>query len=194
MSRLSRMMFFGFLFSFGAMALVGSSRTTIAFFEDNNEIKAAVVKLSKKLDSKGVAELTKKYSLDELMQVFKLRTKGGLGVGEKAGAISPDGIEAKLQGLQKKAPDKSDLAKNGKAYAAIGEISLVLAEIADTHPDSPKEKKGEKDPKKWKEFVGKMKEGAKDLVTASNKGDSPGVKTAAKILNDSCIECHGIFR
>lgn len=183
---------FGSLFAFGLFALVTPEAKT-AFFEDAKEVNAAVSKMvGKNPDAKAIAELAKKYSLDELMHVFKFRAKGGLGVGETAGAITPDGIEAKLQGLQKKEADKADLAKNGKAYATIGEVSLILAEISEAF--TPKEKKGEKDPKKWKEFVEKMRVGSKDLITASNKSDAKLLKKAAKELNDSCIECHGIFR
>ena len=183
---------FGSLFAFGLFAMVTPEAKT-AFFEDAKEVNAAVSKMvGKNPDAKAIAELAKKYSLDELMHVFKFRDKGGLGVGETAGAITPDGIEAKLQGLQKKEADKADLAKNGKAYATIGEVSLILAEISEAH--TPKDKKGEKDPKKWKEFVEKMRMGSKDLITASNKSDAKGLKKAAKELNDSCIECHGIFR
>jgi len=183
---------FGSLFAFGLFAMVTPEAKT-AFFEDAKEVNAAVSKMvGKNPDAKAIAELAKKYSLDELMHVFKFRAKGGLGVGETAGAITPDGIEAKLQGLLKKEADKADLAKNGKAYATIGEVSLILAEISEAH--TPKDKKGEKDPKKWKEFVEKMRMGSKDLITASNKSDAKGLKKAAKELNDSCIECHGIFR
>ena len=184
---------FGSLFALGLFALVTPEAKTAFYFEDAKEVNAAVSKMvGKNPDAKAIAELAKKYSLDELMHVFKLRTKGGLGVGETAGAITPDGIEAKLQGLQKKEADKADLAKNGKAYATIGEVSLVLAEISEAF--TPKDKKGEKDPKKWKEFVEKMRVGSKDLITASNKSDAKGLKKAAKVLNDSCIECHSIFR
>ena len=184
---------FGSLFALGLFAMVTPEAKTAFYFEDAKEVNAAVSKLvGKNPDAKAIAELAKKYSLDELMHVFKLRTKGGLGVGETAGAITPDGIEAKLQGLQKKEADKADLAKNGKAYATIGEVSLILAELSEAH--TPKDKKGEKDPKKWLEFVEKMRKGSKDLVAASNKGDGKGVKSAAKVLNDSCVECHGIFR
>jgi hypothetical protein len=173
--------------------LVTPEAKTAFYFEDAKEVNAAVSKLvGKNPDAKAIAELAKKYSLDELMHVFKFRAKGGLGVGETAGAITPDGIEAKLQGLQKKEADKADLAKNGKAYATMGEVSLILAEISEAH--TPKDKKGEKDPKKWKEFVEKMRTGSKDLITASNKSDAKGLKKAAKELNDSCIECHGMFR
>lgn len=183
---------FGSLFAFGLFAMVTPEAKT-AYFEDAKEVNAAISQMvGKNPDAKAIAELAKKYSLDELMHVFKFRAKGGLGVGETAGAITPDGIEAKLQGLQKKEADKADLAKNGKAYAGIGEVSLVLAEISEAF--TPKEKKGEKDPKKWKEFVEKMRVGSKDLITASNKSDAKGLKKAAKELNDSCIECHGIFR
>lgn len=184
---------FGSLFALGLFALVTPEAKTAFYFEDAKEVNAAVSKLvGKAPDTKAIAELAKKYSLDELMHVFKFRAKGGLGVGETAGAITPDGIEAKLQGLQKKEADKADLAKNGKAYATMGEVSLILAEISEAH--TPKDKKGEKDPKKWKEFVEKMRTGSKDLITASNKSDAKGLKKAAKELNDSCIECHGIFR
>lgn len=184
---------FGSLFALGLFTLVTPEAKTAFYFEDAKEVNAAVSKMvGKNPDAKAIAELAKKYSLDELMHVFKLRTKGGLGVGETAGAITPDGIEAKLQGLQKKEADKADLAKNGKAYATIGEVSLVLAEISEAF--TPKDKKGEKDPKKWKEFVEKMRVGSKDLITASNKSDAKGLKKAAKVLNDSCIECHSIFR
>ena len=184
---------FGSLFALGLFALVTPEAKTAFYFEDAKEVNAAVSKMvGKNPDAKAIAELAKNYSLDELMHVFKFRAKGGLGVGETAGAITPDGIEAKLQGLQKKEADKADLAKNGKAYATIGEVSLVLAEISEAF--TPKDKKGEKDPKKWKEFVEKMRVGSKDLITASNKSDAKGLKKAAKVLNDSCIECHSIFR
>ena len=184
---------FGSLFALGLFAMITPEAKTAFYFEDAKEVNAAISKMvGKTADTKAIAELAKKYSLDELMHVFKFRAKGGLGVGETAGAITPDGIEAKLQGLLKKEADKADLAKNGKAYATIGEVSLILAEISEAH--TPKDKKGEKDPKKWKEFVEKMRMGSKDLITASNKSDAKGLKKAAKELNDSCIECHGIFR
>jgi alanyl-tRNA synthetase len=174
---------FGSLVALGLFAMITPEAKTAFYFEDAKEVNAAISKLvGKTSDTKAIAELAKKYSLDELMHAFKLRAKGGFGVGETAGAITPDGIEAKLQGLQKKEADKADLAKNGKAYATIGEVSLVLAELS------------EKDPKKWLEFVEKMRKGSKDLIVASNKSDAKGLKVAAKVLNDSCVECHGIFR
>jgi len=184
---------FGSLFALGLFAMITPEAKTAFYFEDAKEVNAAISKLvGKTSDTKAIAELAKKYSLDELMHAFKLRAKGGFGVGETAGAITPDGIEAKLQGLQKKEADKADLAKNSKAYATIGEVSLVLAELSEAH--TPKDKKGEKDPKKWLEFVEKMRKGSKDLIVASNKSDAKGLKVAAKVLNDSCVECHGIFR
>jgi len=184
---------FGSLFALGLFSMVTPEGKTAFYFEDAKEVNSAISKmLGANPDTKAIAELAKKYSLDELMHVFKFRNKGGLGVGPTAGAITPDGIEAKLQGLQKKEADKADLAKNGKAYATIGEVSLILAEISEAL--TPKDKKGEKDPKKWKEFVEKMRQGSKDLIVTSNKGDAKGLKLAAKNLNDSCVECHSIFR
>lgn len=184
---------FGSLFTLGLFAMVTPEGKTAFYFEDAKEVNAVISKLvGTKPDAKAIAELAKKYSLDELMHVYKFRNKGGLGVGETPGAITPDGIEAKLQGLQKKEADKADLSKNGKAYATMGEVSLILADLSEAH--TPKEKKGEKDPKKWKEFVEKMRKGSNELIAASSKGDSKALKSAAKTLNDSCVECHGIFR
>ncbi len=184
---------FGSFLALGLFTMITSEGKSAFYYEDAKEVNPAVLKLvGAKSDPKAIAELAKKYSLDELMHVFKLRTKGGIGAGDKAGAILPDGIEAKLPSLMKKAPDKADLAKNGKAYAHMGDVSLILAELTEAH--TPKEKKGEKDPKKWKEFVEKMRQGSKDLSASSLKGDSDGVKKGAKMLSDSCVECHGIFR
>ena len=92
----------------------------------------------------------------------------------------------------KKAPDKADLQKNGKAYAGMGDVSLTLAELTEIF--TPKDKKGEKDPKKWKEYTENMRKGAKDLSAAATKGDGAAVQKAAKSLYGSCTDCHGIFR
>lgn len=192
MNRFKRMAVSGFVVACGVFCLTVQQGQSANYFADAKAVNAAIAAQVGKNDAKALAELAKMYSLDELMHAYKLRTKGGVGVGDKAGAITPDGIEAKLQGLQKKAPEKADLQKNAKAYAAMGDISLTLAELTDLF--TPKEKKGEKDPKKWKEFTEKMRKGAKGLSEAANKGDANGVKAAALMLNGSCTDCHGIFR
>lgn len=178
--------------AFGVFCMVANQGQSANFIYDAKEAIAAVSAQVGKNDSKALAEIAKKYSLDEIMHAFKFRAKGGIGVGDKAGAITPDGIEAKLQGLMKKAPDKADLQKNGKAYAGMGDVSLTLAELTEIF--TPKDKKGEKDPKKWKEYTENMRKGAKDLSAAATKGDGAAVQKAAKSLYGSCTDCHGIFR
>src|SRR5437773_437368 len=77
------------------------------------DVKAAILGLA---DGKGdPAAIAKKNELGDVMALFKLRTKKGLGVGDTPGAITPDGIEAKLMGLGKRA-DTADVAKNAAAY------------------------------------------------------------------------------
>src|SRR5262249_21194483 len=88
-----------------------------------------------------------KADLEDVMHTFSLRTSKGAGVGPTPGAIKPDGIEAKLQNLTKRVMP-ADLKNDGAALERMAYITAAVAEIAKNHV--PTEKKGEKDPAKWK--------------------------------------------
>src|SRR5438270_111018 len=75
--------------------------------------KAAILKLA---EGQGDPEaIAKSGDLGDFMNLFKPRTKKGIGVGDKPGAVIPDGIEAKLMGLNKRV-DPADVTKNAAAY------------------------------------------------------------------------------
>src|SRR5262249_46803146 len=95
---------------------------------------------------RAAKDIAKKYELDDVMHAFGLRSKKGFGLGDKPGAITPDGIEAKLIGLAKKALPPKQLEKEAAALARAGYVSAAIAEIAKFKVP---EKDAKKNPKDW---------------------------------------------
>jgi cytochrome c556 len=56
------------------------------------------------------------------------------------------------------------------------------------------EKQGEKDPAKWKKWTEEMGKSALELAKEIKAGDAMKVKAAATTLDNSCKNCHGVFR
>lgn len=153
------------------------------------EVNKAVIALA---EGKGDAkDLAKKYAIENVMRSLKLRDKGGIGIGKTKGT-GPDGIEARLINLGKKAPTKGDLSKQGDDLTKAAEIVVAIGKISEYY--APKEKKGDKDPKVWKKYNEEMIKNSKDLVDAIKSADGMQVKAAATKVNQACNECHSIFR
>jgi hypothetical protein len=138
---------------------------------------------------KGSAEdIAKKAELGDVMQAFKPRSKGGLGVGRTPDAIKPDGIEQKLiaLGKSKKGVGKSEmdaLARAADATRAVAEITVLYAD-----------KEGKKNSVKWKQLAGDMKISAEAMSDSARKADAASLKKAVDKLNASCNDCHSDFR
>src|SRR6185369_11522326 len=107
----------------GALAVaVGALMYGVGNAGDDAAVKAAVLKIAdalRKGDKEAAATqaeaLAKKVEkLEDVMNLFKPRKKGGLGVG-KAGVVTPDGIELKLITLGRDAPAGAAMAKEGPA-------------------------------------------------------------------------------
>ncbi len=68
---------------------------------DDKDIKGTVLKIADALEkndaagAKKLAESLKDEDLEDVMHLFKPRKDKGLGIGSKAGAVKPDGIELK---------------------------------------------------------------------------------------------------
>src|SRR5262245_3894548 len=94
----------------GLLGLVGWALTSSGRAADDKDVKPALRKLAAAFEKDDAAEIKKQAEetakmsdeIDDFMHAMALRTKKGLGVGDKPGAIMPDGIEAKLQNLGKK--------------------------------------------------------------------------------------------
>jgi hypothetical protein len=143
---------------------------------------------------KAAAEIAAKHDIESVMNQFKPREKGGLGVGAKAGAILPDAIELKLIALgnPKKMIPKADLNSQKADLQKMAETSLAIAEITPHY--APKKDEPGKAIKDWLKFSEDMKKQSKDLVGAVKSGDPKMVQKASLTLNSSCNACHTMFR
>lgn len=181
---------------------------------DDNPVPATVKKLADQVGTKDWADLTKegdaimkklgeqKRELNDIMYVFKLRGAAknpGIGIGDKPGAITPDGIEAKLnnwakRGVKVTAKDLQHAAE----FSRMAEISAAVAGIVANAPNE-KARKKPADVQKWKEYSKEMHDSSLDLIKAlKSKGPmatkAAAVKAAAVTLQGTCTKCHGDFR
>lgn len=182
----------------GAGAIVLALTVSWNLFADEKATMDAVDKLAAALAkgdaaaAKKEAEGLKKADLETLMHLFKLRKSHGFGVGDKPGAITPDGIELKIGGLAKKTL-AGDLKTQSEAITQLAYRTAALAELTLSRCPIEK-KKGEKDPKDWEKWTKSMKEGAMELAKAAKDKDAAKVEAAAKKINNNCQQCHGVFR
>jgi cytochrome c556 len=143
---------------------------------------------------KEAADVAAKHEIEFVMNQFKPREKGGVGVGAKPGVILPDAIELKLiaMGNPKKMISKADLASQKADLQKMAETSLAIAEITPHY--TPKKDEPGKAIKDWLKFSEDMKKQSKDLIGAVKGGDPKMVQKASLTLNSSCNACHTMFR
>ena len=161
----------------------------------------AMAKLIESNDLEGAKKRAKTLDADldpeDVMSAFSLRSekgKGGVGIGDTPGAITPDGIEKKVQDLAEKKPlTPKALDKQAKALERAGYIAAAVAIAVQDRPPV-KEKEGDKDPNDWKKWAGEMHQAAREFAAAAKAKNPKLVKEAATKLNDSCIRCHKVFK
>jgi hypothetical protein len=182
--------------SIGSLAIGSRSEA-----RDNDDVMADVDKLAELLQQgdadaaqKKAADIAKNRELEDVMNTMKLRTAKNKtkAFGYKDGAPSnQDGVEAKLIGLGKKADpkqaqqDSAHIAKLAYRVAAIATIAQIKA---------PEKDEGAKKKKDWLEWSKDMKDSAEELGKAAKSKNAAEIKKAAKKLNSSCNNCHGVFR
>src|SRR5262245_12822049 len=135
------------------------------------------------------------YPLLDVMNVLKLRRPrvgvSGIGVGDKPGAIVPDGIEAKLIALGKRVtPADLNRAADLKRMA---QIAAAVASVA-THLPSDKARATPDDTMKWQKYARETYEGALDLIKVLDGKDPAKVKAAVSKVYGSCVRCHALYR
>ena len=169
--------------------------------QDETHPRDDVVKMADMIARKDLAGAKKHANTlpadldpEEVMSVFSLRTgkgKGGLGIGPKPGAITPDGIEKKLQDLAQGKPlTKAAMVRQAKALERAGYIAAAVALAVQDRPPV----RGKKDRKDWQTWAGEMHQAAREFATAATTNDPKQVTRAAVKLNDSCIRCHKVFK
>jgi len=166
---------------------------------DNKELLGDVKKVADLFEKKDAAgakkaseELGKKIALDDLMHLFALRTKGGFGVGYKAGAVTPDGMEKKVMALAKKALDEKQLGDEAQSLSEMGYAIAALSEIAIAM--APAKDEGKKKKKDWIVWSEEMRDGALAMSAAAKAKKPDDLRKAAKKTDDACVKCHDVFR
>jgi cytochrome c556 len=134
-----------------------------------------------------------KYPIEDVMQLFKPRKDKGLGIGPKAGAVMPDGIELKVIAMAMNELPQKELDAYAADLARAAYIAAAVAEVAkDKCPVTKKE--GDKDPKDWKNWVESMQKAALELADAAKTKKPSVVKAAADKVDGACKTCHKVFK
>jgi hypothetical protein len=162
----------------------------------DDKATATVLKVAGLFAKKDAAEARKEakaaandLELEDVMNVLKLRSKKGMGIGPKPNAVRPDGIEALLINWEKRVQPQL-LTQHTAALERMAYVTAAVGAIAANKP--PAGKKGKlSDWKKWSEDMQKYSLELADAIKAKNAAD---VKKIAKNLNGNCTECHGVFR
>lgn len=160
--------------------------------DDEKEARDAVLKVADALEKGDTATAKKlasgvKSETEDLMNLMLPRKdngKGGLGIGAKPGAITPDGIEKKVQDLAKNAPKAGEAKDLERAGYIMKAISMTIENKV------PKGKK----PMPWKKYNTDYEKMTDDFIAAAKKGDAKAIQAASKKLNDSCITCHNDYK
>jgi cytochrome c556 len=162
-----------------------------------DSLKKLLEAIEKDKDKKDIVkcaeDLNKKTDLKHIMwAAYKPREKGGLGVGDKANDIKPDGIEAKLINMSKKPMPEAQLAKEGPALIKIAEVAQSMAEIAELN--TPKKNEPKKPIADWTKANQAQREAAKAFQDAVKAKNPEKLLDATKNLYGSCTNCHSVFR
>jgi cytochrome c556 len=167
---------------------------------DKDQVRNDILKLAETVargdhsaaDQKA-AEIAKKSQLENVMDLLKLRNKQGLGIGPAPGTMKPDGIEAQIISLSKRAMRPNDLEARAKDLAQAARITAAVALVAQ-HSCPVGKKEGDKDPKQWERWSHDMYEEAIKLAAAAEAHKPKDVKAVASKLDTSCNSCHAVFK
>jgi hypothetical protein len=186
----------------GVVAVLGLVFITAGPGSGGGDEKALAAKILKIADliekgdaTGGTAQakaLAKNTELEDVMHLFRPRKKKGIGVGEKAGAINPDGIEQQLLALGRDEPSKAMVTKDAKALQRVGYVAAAIGEFALAKP--PEKDMGEKKVSKWLQWSKDMREAAVGFADSVKTNSPAAIHKAAMKLNDSCNNCHTVFR
>lgn len=180
-----------------AVAFLAGDRSSAA--DDAKDLIEGVQKVSAALEkndlpgAKKLAEdLSKKIELEDLMHLYVLRTKKGLGVGAKPGAVTPDGLEKKLMALAKDPLPPKQLGDEAEALTRMGYDMAALAAIATAK--SPVKDEGKKKKKDWISWSDELRDAALAMAAAAKSKKAPDLHKAATKADGACSKCHDVFR
>jgi hypothetical protein len=163
---------------------------------DINRLADKVARKDEAALKEEARRVAQKYKYNRpLMTLFRPRAGkgGGLGVGRKAVAVQPDGIEAKIKALARAAPAAAELEEQGDALVRMAEVTAAVAEVI-RHKCEVQRKTGRLDPQDWERWSGGMRQASLELAEAVRAKDAARVPAVAARLYANCTSCHRIFR
>lgn len=156
------------------------------------KIAAAIEKGDEAGAKKQAQALAKKVDdVEEVMNVFRPRTKKGIGVGDKAGAIQPDGIELQLNKIGRDGVTPVTAKKDAHGFE---KMSYVIAAVAEYAMAKEVKDEGKKKAKDWKQWAKDMREAAPALAAAAKSKSPAEIKKACEKINNACNSCHSVFK
>lgn len=170
---------------------------------DADELKTGLPKLADAIEKKDagaagmVTKLSKDTEVKDLMELFERRRaggKGGLGVGPTAGAITPDGVEAKIQDMAKKPLTAVQVTAQAAALNKMAYQTAAGAQI--TKALKPEKDMGKRKVADWVKWSEEMEAASMELAAATSaaKKDPTTIMNATKKLDAACVSCHNVFK
>jgi len=144
--------------------------------------------------AKKQADVVAALDLGAVMGQLGLRERGGQGVGPKPGAIKPDSIDLKINGLgdsTKPLKEKQLTAEKADLQRAL-EIARAVAEVTPRY--AAKYAKNPAEEKLWAKYSEEMKKTTQEMLDALKEGDPKKVQRAAGNVSGNCFDCHTKFR
>ncbi len=172
--------------------------------DEKDQLRESVLKLADTLKDNKADDAKKQAAaiadkiddVEELMHLMSpRRPKGkgpGIGIGNKPGAIAPDGIEQKIQALAKKPLLAAQLGKESEALERMAYIAAAIGQVANAKP--PDKDDGKKKKKDWLTWSQEMHDAALELAAAVKKKDAAAIKTASGKVDAKCTSCHDVFK
>ncbi len=129
--------------------------------------------------------------IGDVMNLFKLRTKKGLVVGTKPGAIQPDGIELQLNKMGRDEPSQGAADKGAEALEKMAYIIGAIGEVAihKPHKDEPKKKQND-----WVGWAKELSKAAPGLAKAAKLKSPAELRKASAKINSGCSSCQSVFK
>jgi hypothetical protein len=181
-----------------AVGLIAGSTSGAATDDATNGAINSIADMLVKGDTAGAKKAAtdvakkKDFDLDDAMHSFKLRSKKGIGVGDKAGVAVPDGIEAKIEALARDGITPALIKKESEALTRAGFVVAAVGHIATAAaPAKDEPKKLKKDWMQWSEGMIKASD---DFSKAAKSMSAADLKTAASNIKKNCDSCHAAFK
>jgi hypothetical protein len=162
-----------------------------------DKAQQAILNLSQNLNAPDVSEwakaIVKEHHSEDISSVFKLKIRGGLGIGALTEAGFPqDGIERFIMLLsRRRTTSEAEIAKYQGEYLRVAKVMQAMAELA-PHRATERVRKSPQLSKEWAEVVAEFKEGGANFRKAVEEQDPKKLRLAAAKMHNTCCHCHGL--